>query len=59
MGGSFVLALKYNETEDPVYNALFVVQGHTYREKFLMVHSASTVRQNYVRVLMIDMEDIF
>lgn len=51
MCGRFALAVKNSETNLPVYKARFVVQGHTDREKDILVHSASTVRHHLVRVL--------
>lgn len=56
-GRSLVLEVKNVETDKPTYQSRFVVQGHTYQKKDKLVHSANTIRQHSVRML-IAIEDI-
>lgn len=58
LGGRFVLAIKNMETDEPTYKARFVVQGHNDCEKNLLVHSANTIRQHSVRLL-VALSEIF
>lgn len=51
MGGRFVLTIKNNNTEQVLYNARFVVQGHTDDEKHLLVHNPLTLRQQSIKRL--------
>lgn len=46
-----MLAIKGVETDRPTYNALSVVQGHADKYKELLVNTASTVRQQSIRML--------
>lgn len=51
LGGRFGLAIKNVEIADEVYKARFVVQGHTYVEKNLLVHNSTNLRQSSVPIL--------
>lgn len=51
LGGRFILAIKNVNTDEEVYKARFVVQGHTDIEKNLLVHNNTNLRQSSVRVL--------
>lgn len=51
LGGRFVLDIKIAETKEPVYKSRFVVQTHTDTEKKMIIHSAKTISQHSVRVL--------
>ena len=51
MGGRFVLAIKDADTDKPTYKARFVVQGHRDRDKDLLVHTSSALRQNSLKIL--------
>lgn len=51
LGGHFLLAKKYVGTANELYKARFVVQGHTDRDKNLIVYTSSTVLQASVRLL--------
>lgn len=50
-GGCFVLAIKNARTEDELYKARFVVQGHTDIEKKMLVHNRTNLRQGSIRML--------
>lgn len=51
LGGRFVLAIKNAETEEPLFKARFVVQGHTDAEKNMLVNAATNVKHVSVRLL--------
>lgn len=51
LGGRFVLAIMNADTDDEVYKARFVVQGHTDVEKNILVHNSTNLRQGSIRVL--------
>lgn len=51
LGGRFVLAIKNVNTDEEVYKARFVVQGHTDIEKNILVHNSTNLRQGSIRVL--------
>lgn len=43
LGSRFILSIGNTETSDPIFKAIFVVQGHTVAEKNILVNSASNV----------------
>lgn len=49
MDGCFLLPIKDNETDAPLFKDQFFVQGHTYAEKRL-VNSASNIWNVFVRL---------
>lgn len=51
MGGRFVLAVKNKGLPNELLKARYVVQGHTDREKNILVHASTTARQHSTRLL--------
>lgn len=51
LDGRFILAIKNVNTDEEVYKAPFVVQGHTDIEKNILVHNRTNLRQSSIRVL--------
>lgn len=51
LGGRFVLTIKNKDTDNEIFKARFVVQGHLDKEKELLVHTSSTVSQQATRLL--------
>lgn len=51
LGGRFVLTIKHKNTDQEIFKARFVVQGHLDREKELLVHASTTVGQQAIRLL--------
>lgn len=51
LGGRFVLTIKHKDTENELFKARFVVQGHLDREKELLVHASTTASQQAIRLL--------
>lgn len=52
LGGRFVLTIKQKNTDQELFKARFVVQGHLDREKELLVHASTTVSQQAVNMLL-------
>lgn len=52
LGGRFVLAIKNFETNHQTHEARLVVPGHEDREKKMISNTESTIRQNYVRIVL-------
>ena len=52
MGGRFVLTIKNLHTPDELQKAHFVAQGHTDREKHLLIHPTTALRHRSVRILL-------
>lgn len=52
IGGRFVLVIKDAETNNPLYKARFVAQGHLNRDKGSIIHTSNTLQQSSVRVLL-------
>ena len=52
LSGRFVLSIKNANTDEESYKARYVVQGHKDREKSLLVHNSTTVRQSSTRLIM-------
>lgn len=51
LGGRFVLSIKNKDTNEEKFKARFVVQGHTDREKNILVHSSTNLRQSSIRTI--------
>lgn len=51
LGGCFVLSIKNIGTGEEVYKARYVVQGHTDREKNILVHNSTNLRQSSIKSL--------
>lgn len=51
LGGCSVLAIKIPKTDQPTYKARFVVQGHMYKYKDLIVNNSNRMRQHSIRIL--------
>lgn len=51
LGGRFVLTIRNKGTNDEIFRARFVVQGHLDREKELLVHASTTVSPQAIRLL--------
>lgn len=51
LGGRFVLTIKQKGTENELFKARFVVQGHLDKEKELLVHESTTVSQQAIKLL--------
>lgn len=51
LGDRFVLAIKNANTQEEVYKARFVVQGHTDVEKNILMQNSTNLRQSSIRVL--------
>lgn len=51
LGGRFVMSIKDTETDEPVYKARYVVQGHRGKEKNTLVHDAQTMRQSSISMV--------
>lgn len=58
LGCRFVLAIKNKRTDRELFKARYVFQGHLDKETDTLVHNASTVSQQAVRLL-ISMDTIF
>lgn len=58
LGGRFVLAIKNYGTDDEVFKACFVVNGHTDAEKNLLVHCSTNMKQQSLRLL-VEMAAVF
>jgi Reverse transcriptase (RNA-dependent DNA polymerase) len=52
LNGRFVLTIKNANSDDEICKARYVVQGHKDREKSLLVHNSTTVRQSSTRLIM-------
>lgn len=52
-GGRFVLCIKNKGTGEEVFKARYVVQGHKDKDKSLLVHHSTNLRQSSLRVLTI------
>ena len=50
-GGRFVLAIKNPDTDEEIYKARFVVQGHKDKEKDFLIHDSPTISTAYIRIL--------
>lgn len=48
--GLFALALKNFETDLPIYTERFVVQVHSYHEKYMLINTSSTIWKHLVRI---------
>ena len=51
LNGRFVLVIKNKGTNEEIYKARFVVQGHRDREKHFLVHDSPNLRQSSTRLL--------
>ncbi len=51
ISGSFLIAVKDVETENPIFKARFVAHGHHDAEKQNLVHDSTKGRQSSVRLL--------
>ena len=51
MGSRFTLTFKYSGTAQELAKARLVVQGHTDREKFNVVHDSTTLHQRSIRII--------
>lgn len=51
LGGNFVLAVKNKDSNEEIFKARYVVQGHTEKEKTLLVHSSRNLRQGSTRTI--------
>lgn len=51
MDGRFVLAVKNKDTGAEIFKARYVVQGHTDKDKNLLVHSSTNLRQSSIRTI--------
>ena len=51
LNGRFVLTIKNKDTDDELYKARFVVQGHRDRDKKFLVHDSPNLRQSSIRLL--------
>lgn len=51
LGGRFVLAIKNKDTAQELFKARFVVQGHLDKEKSVMVHNSTNLRQSSIRTI--------
>lgn len=51
LSGRFVITIKNVETDEPIYKARFVVQGHKDMEKNRLVHNSTTMKQSSTRTL--------
>ena len=51
MADVFVLAIKNRHSNNEVYKARFVAQGHRDKEKSLLIHPTSTIRQRSIRLI--------
>lgn len=49
--GRFVLTIKNQNTAQEVFKARFVVQGHPDRNKNILVHTSTNLRQSSIRKL--------
>jgi hypothetical protein len=52
LNGRFVLTIKNANSDDEICKARYVVQGHKDREKSLLEHNSTTVRQSSTRLIM-------
>lgn len=52
LGGRFVLSIKNKDTNEEIYKARYVVQGHKDIEKHMLVHSSSNLKQSSIRILL-------
>ena len=52
INGRFVMSIKDVETNKPYFKARFVAQGHRDKEKSMLVHNTTTVRQSSIRILL-------
>lgn len=50
-GGRFVLTIKYQRSEDKLFEARFVVLGHVGSEKELLVHASTTIGPHSFNIL--------
>lgn len=53
INGRFVMDIKDVETNEPDYKERFVAQRHRDREKSVLIHNSTTVRQISIRLLLI------
>ena len=51
LSGRYFLAIKNVETEKPVFKARFVVQGHRDKDKNIIVHNSTNLRQSSTRLI--------
>eukprot|EP00178_Gracilaria_changii_P005395 TRINITY_DN1884_c0_g1_i3.p3 TRINITY_DN1884_c0_g1~~TRINITY_DN1884_c0_g1_i3.p3 ORF type:complete len:232 (-),score=35.81 TRINITY_DN1884_c0_g1_i3:1688-2383(-) len=51
MGRRFALSIKDKETDNDVYKARFIVQGHTDVDKDLLVNNGTNLKQSSIRIL--------
>ena len=51
LGGRFVLAIKNPDTDEVIYKARFVVQGHKDKDKDLLIHDSPTISVSSIRIL--------
>lgn len=51
LGGRFVLAIKNVGTDEEIYKARFVVQGHIDIENNMLVHASSSILQQTTRMI--------
>lgn len=52
LGGRFVLSIKQPNTEEELYKARFIVQGHKDKEKGFIIHISKTVRHKNIKILL-------
>ena len=51
LGGRFVLTVKNKDTDKELYKARFVAQGHRDKEKHMLVHASTNLRQRSIRMI--------
>lgn len=53
LGGEFVLAIKKVGIKDETHKALFVVQRHKDAEKYMIVYSSTSLKQQSIRLMIL------
>lgn len=56
LNGGFVVNIKYTETNQPRFKALYVIHGTNDKEKDLLVHNSTTIRPFSARLLVASAE---